>query len=199
VESRYRFEDGDARDYIGDDDGTVNGATYLSSGGVTDPDTGANSGAFEGDGNNDYITFPKSLSTPHTLSMWVKLDVNSPTQKMLYAGYSNGDKALVREKSAGGEFQLVTELSGTFYNVETFVADTNWHLHTVTVSDTSVEYFIDANSKGSVTSRSRTMDSLIALSNGSNGYTQGVVDDLIVTNSVLTSSEITDIYNATKP
>jgi len=205
----YRFEDGDARDYtatlngqFADStayDGTVNGATFRPSGGVRDFNNGANSGAFEGDGTDDDISFlTPSVSTPLTASIYAKLNKKDPVQNIYTTTYSNGDLLLIREKGFGGEFQAVNEVDGSFLNIEAFVADTQWHMHTVTITDSSIEYFIDAQSQGTNSSRERTLSSLTILGTNQR-FMDGFVDDFRIYDRDLTNTEISDIYNATEP
>jgi len=66
----------------GDDtafDGTVNGATYQSSGGVTDINAGTNSGAYDFDGTNDAldVQFSSNESQPITIAAVAECTVSS--------------------------------------------------------------------------------------------------------------------------
>jgi len=71
---------GDSTDYSA----TVNGATFQASGGVTDIQTGANSGAFEFDGTDDTLDLGTVADSDQSLTVmiWVKPDVvNVSTQQ----------------------------------------------------------------------------------------------------------------------
>jgi hypothetical protein len=214
----YRFEDGDARDYtatldatFADStayDGTINGATFQSNGGVTDFENGANSGAYDFDDVNDVIQLPSSLTmgnrTQFTVCLWADLvnrgrivvedeggSFNSNgTFEFIYSG-GNGILYMVRDNSGNAVNTSVGPTSGLHHLAISF---DNGKFDCY--SDASVVASLDT---GDSVANTGSDDIAIGASHTNNDNFGGKVDDVRFYNRALTASEISDIYNATKP
>jgi len=210
----YRFEDGDARDYtatldatFADStayDGAVNGATFLSSGGVTDFENGGNSGAFSFDGD-DWIITP-TLS-PKTIMCWVKTDStytgNDPNRSAII--YPDGSRPVTlwfgdwtsdfsgETVSVGGDLYTPTINAGVW---------NHWAL-TDTGGDPAWDLYRNGNKltrQGTKDTSNSNVTAPFYIGRRDSGiFADADVDDVRFYDKTLTSSEISDIYNATKP
>jgi len=215
----YRFEDGDARDYAsnkefpnvtwGDStayDGTVNGATFQSSAGVTDFENGGNSGAFDFDGSNDDIDLPNlgfGGSKSITVSVWFNApDVNNKRMVFFYFGDAAvNNMFLFALKSGESE---VSFFGNDFAESHNFTNNT-FHNQTATfnASTNELKVYNDGSLIGSQTMGTPNWsnnDYAIGYWVSRNQrYVDGLIDDLRIYNRALTQSEVSDIFNATKP
>jgi len=218
----YRFGDGDARDYTATLDATfadttaydltINGATFQQSGGVTDFDAGANSGVFDFDGSNDYLSSgvrldsDLGLSNGFSVSVWFK----GPGDR-IGLQYNRDD---ARGLEIGTQFATNTATSGAtgpgvrnrvVWDVDTTVYN---HIYIGYNSSGDLDVIIN-NSKSALTTVDNDyVDDLYFGSTdfkiGSQStplerYFDGLIDDFRIYNRELTQSEVSDIYNATKP
>lgn len=213
----YRFEDGDARDYASNEiypninwgdstayNGSINGATYNSSGGVTDFESGTNSGKFEFDGS-DAIGLNNSLvdaGKDYTVSLWIKTNITN-TDPLRNIAFSSGHTFDHDDLSINGT--IVGYFDGDRSGVMVNADDGNYH-HLCCANDSGThKVYKDGSLIGSFTnalnSDNGVQNSIGArYSNGSpTNYYDGDVDDIRIYNRVLTSSEISNIYDSTKP
>ena len=205
----YRFEDGDARDYtatldatFADStayDGTVNGATYQSSGGVADFESGANSGAFDFDGSGDNIHIP-NVSVPtsnFTVCAWVKVDT-----------IDSGDNGILGRASNELQFDFNDADSLRIYSenasFETPTTQSEWDdgYHWAAVKQEpngDVTIFRDDNilGSGNVGAISGEFGFIGQIESGRDF--DGLIDDVRIYNRALTDAEMFDIYNTTEP
>jgi len=227
----YRFEDGDARDYAsssefpsvtwGDStafDGTVDGATFQSSGGVTDFDTGANSGAFEFDGSNDYLEniYPVQSNInggPVTVMAWVNVDsytgttdyyknqiyahLNSDNDGQIYLHLDAPDNAVGMAYFDGGGQQRSTADGSFTLNT--------WHHVAGKYDGSSITPYIDGQPSFGDSENAATGWKVEGPYIGAgfdlkaDYYIDGIIDDVRIYNTDLTDQQILDIYNAAEP
>jgi len=202
----------------GDDtayDGSVDGATYQSSGGVTDINAGANSGAFDFDGSNDYIENVYSVSSnigggSVTVMAWVNVDSYTGTfenSNFIYADLNNDndgqifltldapDDAVGMARWDGGNPRRNT-VDGTF-------SLNTWHHVAGKYDGSSITPYIDGQ------------PSLGDTSSGSGGwenhgpyigagyrldpsfYIDGTIEDVRIYDTDLSDQQIQDIYDNT--
>jgi len=190
----------------GDDtayDGTVNGATYQSSGGVTDINAGANSGAFDFDGSNDHIDFGSGLVLPtdFSVTVWAKADTFPSNRNFLFA-VDNGSVSMGRAVTGSGGFQATIFAGGGHNGVSLGSAFTGTYGHfAMTYDDSAAEMtgYFDGVLMGStsVPSFPSKSDMYLGSYDGSILFWDGPADDLRVYNKALTSSEVSDIHNNT--
>jgi len=209
----------------GDDtayDGTVNGATYQSSGGVTDINGGANSGAFSFDGVNDDINtnhdFPFLDNGDFTITCWFNLPDSA--NKFLISNFdtsrsASDDQGFIFETNSNGnlEVQFRDDTDGTnvFDWGSVAVSSGTDHFGVLKHDDSANNYevILDDSSTDSITyNRDITSDTdprdvkfgSITQGDGSKLSTDlNMLDDVRFYNSALTSAQITNIYNNTKP
>jgi hypothetical protein len=213
----YRFEDGDARDYTNDldaqfadttaYDGTVDGATFQSSAGVTDFENGANSGAFDFDGSNDSITLP---SIPFGAG-------NSGLTMMAYerftgSGFSgifalNGQRNIFIERVDSSNIRFfLRDSSGNDFSDDISVPSNQYNHVVLSYTPTSYDIFVNGSFittisgyNGLKTDFGTNLIGGVDFEAGINNEFQGRIDDVRLYNRALTASEISDIYNATEP
>jgi len=209
----YRFENGDARDYtatldatFADSiayDGTVNGATFQSSGGVTDFENGANSGAFDFDGSNDKIA---TASIPFntdsiTVSLWLNMD---DTNGGRYIGRNINDdfRTLLIANNGAGTTEFLLGDGSSFDGFRaSFDPPVGTYTHLAMTGDNgSLAAYIDGSQVGTSTYPVTTLTAELGIGETvDRNFTNGQIDDVRIYNRALTASEISDIYNSTKP
>jgi len=199
-------------------DGTVNGPTYQSSAGASDINAGANSGAFEFEGSNDFIRLPSQIGTflknrDVTVTLWAKADFTntSDVRLLLDAGsterwtigwssdFRAPDDAYVFTGNAdSGNFEAVSSV--TNINNGTYLH------HAATHSSTGdIEYYINGTLEASNTGISGyngDNDVFIGgetLNSGTDTVWKGEIDDVRVYDTVLSGSQIDSIYQNTEP
>ena len=205
----------------GDDtgyDGTVSGASYQSSGGVTDIRAGANSGAFDFDGNdeivlNNFGNLGSVIDTNFTLTMNVKTSDGSFNG--LFGKGPTGNTSQMQANIGGfdgpnGSYQLFfRDDTATDVSVTAPATVDNTYHHVAFVrrgsSDTDMEIFEDGGTPLSTTShRSSSVGNIsdftvnpeignVAGGTGGN-YT---IDDVRIYNTDLSQSQIQAIVDNT--
>jgi hypothetical protein len=214
----YRFENGDARDYTAilnakfadttPYNGTANGATYQSTGGVSDFQNGTESGSYLFDSSGDEIA---SIGTIYddqrkfTINLWIK--PNSPDNiESVINNYEGGSEQSTIRVRKNGEIQWYnrdSSLNSINYKGGTINAG-NWYMITAVRDGSETRLYIDTSRVG-IGSNSN-----IGQTVGNNNFQignqpasdqpfDGYIDDVRFYNSVLTGTEMTDIYNQTKP
>jgi len=201
----------------GDDtayDGTVNGASYQSSGGVTDINAGANSGGFDFDGSDDYIELGSDFSeTSHTKCAWV--EIRSATQNQRLFGAVGGGQAkytFVALNNFGGSnnvFYIFDDGVTSFDDIITGTYSTNTYTHVAITYDASTssnncEMYLDGVSQGTASKSSSLQmlgDEPEWISDGvaDDVYIDGFVDDYRIYDKALSQSEINQIIDNTEP
>lgn len=203
----YRFEDGDARDYTSTInaefadttayDGIVNDVTYQSTGGVTDVIKETKSGGFTftGGNTNEYLSLDATAVndlSDYTISLWVK----NPTSNEYYLSLANSSKD--NEMIFGDSLDatawkhcVVTRENGTG-NAYVNASSNNSFLYNNTYGSDP----LDVDQGGFIIGQEQ--DS-VGGDFDSNQAHEGNIDDIRIYNRALTQSEISDIYNNTKP
>jgi len=190
----------------GDDtayDGSVSGATYQSSGGVTDINAGANSGAFEFDGSNDVIDIgtglPDANDTSISITLWANAD--STTDKSLALDYSTSIIG-IGKPTALSNFG-VAMFDSAYRTVDFGVKPLNeWHHFGLTYNSSTnvLTGYFDGVSKGTASVTGvRDSDDEYTIG-GTTDLTRlwdGLVDDVRIYNTDLTDQQIQDIYDNT--
>jgi len=202
----------------GDDtafDGTVNGATYQSSGGVTDINAGANSGGFAFDGSNDYIETGDIINNftnqafsvcywvyfnQHKLQGWIAED-DGPNQGLIH--YNNG---------SGDIIFIIRESDGNFNDLrinESSINTNEWyHISQTVASDGTRKIYIGDETNSPTVELTGTHDGTFETTSAnmeiggwsdSSRFLDGRMDDIRVYDKELSSSEVTSIYDNTIP
>ena len=179
--------------------------------------------SFDFDGANDYLDFQSgnigdALETTGSVSMWVKLDSMSANGVMwqIHAEEGTNDQLFILWQNASGVIRGNVKLSGTANIVDSgggLENDGNWH-HVVMTwlsgSKTSalniVRLYIDGSQTDTDAIGNTWGDAsapaffVIGRNNiQSNAYFNGHMNDIAIFSDVLTSSEVTAIYNSGSP
>jgi hypothetical protein len=187
-------------------DGTISGATYTSSGKIN--------GCYDFDGTNDYVynngASLKGISNDISVSLWVK----APEQSNDWASIvgrgtwtETGCYDLAFKKadgSLGRYFRMeVYELSPNTCDSTTNIQDNQWHHIAGVIDDTAKKYYVyvdgvlegDCSFTGTLSAHSTKGISLGAR-NYADRFYDGLIDEVGIWNRVLTSDEISDLYNS---
>ena len=202
----------------GDDtayDGTVNGATYQSSGGVTDINAGLNSGGFDFDGSNDFIEFtaPSTLkgTGQRTITCWFNTDTSSETVLHTSAQENNvGQGNVLTFSTESGGFRLRVFsgkgiiLQNSYNNNENVfvsfsILDSDLSNSKVRVRSENASSFSQDNFTGFPSIDTITTDYLLGGAIFGRSDFNGTVDDFRVYNTFLSNSQIDQIYQNTQP
>jgi len=190
----------------GDDtafDGTVNGATYQSSGGVTDINAGANSGAFDFNRSaNDFIDLNTKLSNQvsgsYSLSVFIKTDDNSLNQQGIFGEFNNGN---IFSVLSGGRLKLHDGNS----DLETstgFISSNTYHHVVYSFDGSTTDFFVDGSNIFSPSTAGFTSGTNTVIGDIGDGFGlnfSGNIDDVRLYNKALSSSEVNQIYQNTQP
>ena len=142
------------------------------------------------------------------ISMWVKLDVDDSWEGLLSKGYLDGNNngfTIRREednnkirvsRSSGNEFENILE------STTSITASSGWTNVIVQREGNDWELFINGVSEDTETINdgvsqtfNNTDDFVFAKGNGTGEYLEGYLDDFVLFDDSLTSSEISELYN----
>jgi hypothetical protein len=210
----YRFEDSSntAIDYTDDlsvganqtaFDGTVNGASFQSSGGVRDVVSGQSpSGAYDFDGVDDSIQTSVTPPSQFTIMAWVELDQNQTDAFTSVLSTRNEDgtegEVEINANPGPGSFAFTVDRTG----VGGFRLTRDTYVHLSGVFDgTQARFFADGErisvETGLSADSSKSFD--IGRRPAGDNELNGIIDDVRVYNRVLSASEINQIYINTDP
>jgi len=181
-------------------DGTVNGATYQSSGGVTDINAGANSGAFDFDGSDDLITISTSpfvdQSTGSTVTFWLDFDGGSnKTALRFFWDFTSSNDGFVFKQGSSGTF-FVGNSSRSMPSIPTGLS------FFAVRYDNGYDIFRDATLIDSESAGTNLSNDIIIgndRASASGPVWDGRIDDVRVYDTPLTNTEINSIYVNTQP
>jgi hypothetical protein len=202
---------GDSTDYSA----TANGAKFKPSEGVTDIQTGANSGAFEFDGTDDTLDLGTVADSDQSLTVmaWVKFDtLRSADQDRILTKRdenNNSDGAFILHSTTNSNLGFLARNNGGFTVAGgTFAIPTNQFIHATGRYDFSTgELTVFANG---VPRGTATVGQLPANSSqpwrigedkpaGAADFLDGTVDDARIYSAALSDSQINQIYLNTEP
>lgn len=195
--SAYQPWASDSTDYSG----TVNGATKLDSGGVTDIQLGPNAGAYQFDGSSSYIDtpYPANFSQGEAFSVSAWADFTSRDFNTIAGTYDGTTGWLVRSNDTDS-YELWCD--GTIISGGSVPVDTLTHI--VMTRDSSGNGTIYENGsvvvQGDVTADTTSSASMnIGRYPNDSSYFDGIIDDVRVYDKELSSSEVDRIYDNTQP
>jgi len=194
-------------------DCTVFGATYQSTGDITDINAGANSGYFEFDGSNDKLDNIAILTTgitELTTCAWAKSDSTSGNNPVVgqieFGGIVDPEYQVQLRDGDDYQTQMVDNSGNRIRHNEPVNVNTYYHLALVFDNGT-MRTFLDGNQVFS----SSGLDSSINFSNTFNighadiqfnnlqFFFDGEIDDARLYNAALSQNDIEQIYDNTKP
>jgi len=190
----------------GDDtayDGTVTGATYESSGGVTDIDAGANSGYYSFDGNDEIETpFDLDTQSAFTIMAYARFDTLGSNNPIVYMN-SNPERLYMwfqtsrnQIEGALGDFDDLTFLSGANINTN------QWYHLAISYDGTTFRSYLDGGTTPIDTSTINVPEVAANMYIGTVSGTvflNGDIDDVRVYNTDLSGTQINQIYTNTEP
>jgi hypothetical protein len=194
-------------------DGTVNGATYQSSGGVTDINAGANSGAFNFDGSNDTIIppFPNvDFDQPNTIMGWANADTagSGGGNMIVTFGFSGADDPFYFiDMFDNSDFRFIVEDNFGNNDILTtggFTQNTSFHVAGV-FDGSNYNLFVDGSLEVSQSKSIGSVSNLNQMGIGVlnrddlDGFFDGRIDDVRIYDTDLSSSQINQIYQNTQP
>jgi hypothetical protein len=199
----------------GDDtafDGTVNGATYQSSGGNNDINTGDGSGYYDFDSNDgidmetDVLTSFGANGNPFSFSAWFKFTNLFNDNYKAIMGDGFGRTWLFHWRSglnAGVGFTVTTPSGDDRFQSGANLSNGEW-FHAVGTFDGSanINLYVDATNKTDLQGAgSNTTSSDFYIGNyGNSAYdSANEIDDVRVYNKELSGSEVSQIFSNTKP
>jgi len=194
----------------GDDtayDGTVSGATYQSAGGVTDINAGANSGAFDFPNDTDKIelTGANVSSTEWTWMAYYTQPGGSGQQFALHLKNTSGNDRAMFYQNAGDKRYIITDSNGNNTNPNLGPAGSGF-VHTALRWDNgSITFFEDgASIHTNSLPGSNLSFNVWGIGNRIPGQTQddsvrGLLDDVRIYDTALTSTQINQIYQNIEP
>jgi len=192
----------------GDDtpyDGSVSGATYQSSGGVTDISAGANSGAFDFDGSDNIDISAFKLQTPVTIMGWCNLDTASGSSYFIGDHNSTGSDWFIGNSKNFSDWRLFDDSSGGSISGVTVTTNVWVHL-AVFIGDNESKIYVDGNLENTSTHNagSRTIGATGTWVIGDMGISRagswdGTIDDVRIYDAEVIGSDINEIYLNTEP
>ena len=197
--SWWRFN-GNANDYYGRNNGTVNGSTLIS--------TGCKSGqCYSFDGVNDYINVNNSqslnITKNITIAAWIKWntadDFSGFVMKTTNSAWIDG-YGLYAHSDNTVDFYVV-EFS-TNVAKKSFTADGMWHHVVGTYNGSNVRIYVDGvegtpdSYSGDITTTNTPL--FIGQGDSSENF-NGSIDEVMIWNRPLNSTEIQQIYNYAYP
>jgi hypothetical protein len=179
---------------------TNNGATYTTSGKIN--------GAYNFDGNNDYLSRNSFLSgQSFSFSVWVKFDtlaestgINSIIGYRIDTG--NFNWKFITVSNAGVATFYIRAGAGTLYAVTgtTTITTGNWFHIVGTFDGTVGKLYINNNLEDTETGTPGTFGATgIAIGTQLGrltDYTDGIIDEVGVWTRALTAAEVTELYNS---
>lgn len=164
--------------------------------------------ALDFDGTNNYLsmgTSAISLDTNFTISAWFKPGTDALAGYDLIGGWGNasaGQARMMQILNSKLSFEIyLSRISGA-----TTLSANTWYHGAVTFSGNNVEIFLNGSSDGTGTLSRSTMTSSETFIGGSAAMSAvgwqpflGLIDEFAVFNSVLSATNISDIYNSGVP
>jgi hypothetical protein len=201
--AKWSFNNGNANDEIGTNDGTVTGAS-LSTDRFGNPNM-----AYDFDGVDDYISFPSDIyfDGAFTVSAWANIrTVQSWCRLLDFGNGSNSDNVLLAFSGASsGNFVAEVIGGGQLYSNTTFPLN-NWTFICVTLDSDNILSIYENNVLSSSMLVSlmpqniiRTLNYLGKSNWGFDAYADGQIDDVRIYNRALSTSEIDDLFNEPNP
>lgn len=178
---------------------------YASSGGGATPFSFGN--ALQFDGVNDYVTLTGSSATSLTevsVNMWLNLtNWDGAGQEFIGRFSATPTNGLFKiGNSSGGLLQpffpTTSGVANLSYNTS---ALTGWHMITVTFKQSFLYLYIDGNEVASSltvtgTFLSSGVDFRIGSRLNNTFYTNGIMDEIAIWDSILTPTQILNLYNS---
>ena len=149
---------------------------------------------FSGSGNNvsfNSITLSSAGGYGNkTVSYWLKpsgAGLIVAGSAYTYYSYYNGSSIVMRDSSGTSGWPPLS------------LDNTKWHHFCITGDGTNATLYVNGESKGSQLDRSPTVDTIGSYTGGSDGFFNGNVSNLAIYNVILTSSQVSTLFNFGTP
>jgi len=202
----------DANDSTGTNNGTNNGATFLTDAysasspflpRIQDKATPKGavalaSGSTSFDGSDDYISFPFQESGNYTISAWFKLDVAQTSIVVNWGDQATGERrSLLIWNGGSGGYKVYSSTYGSNIAGSTVLSAGVWYHASVTVdvSDGSAKIYLNGSLDGSGTNTINSFTGTTGEIGRQPGgeYFEGSIANVAIYSDVKTQSEIQDI------
>jgi len=176
----------DSSDYSHTIDGSA--PSFAASDGVTDLQNGPNSTAFENNGSNGYLEGGTSISSPFTVSFWIYMRSLSGLNGLIMRG-----PYFFQTQMRNGDYAVYY---GSYRTIITSPTTNKWY-HIAISYDTNDDWetYVDGTLTNSFNASATSQSFARLMWYQADGY----LDDWRHYNTVLTSSQIDQIYQNTKP
>lgn len=198
--------DGDTRDSVNTNNGTIQGNVTYSIGKTSQGFQFGGTGDLNGNGDRINIGNPANLQLQDlTIETWVKRSSSSLVTNSPFPGFPNGiffaygqNGYGIGIEGAGKLFLTNVGNTGAISNLT--VTDTNWHHVAVTKFGNQVVFYVDGVSETQTytTTFSFTTSAAIGARGDNNVLNAfyGAIDEVSIYNRALSASEIQSIYNS---
>jgi len=201
----YPFDEGsgtNVNDGAGSNNGTINGATWTTS--------GKYGNALTFDGNNDYVSLGNnSALTPSnqvTFASWIKLAAVTGTPQMIIGKYNTSGAYPYQLRIQGGDKVRFSVRTSSSEDVDTSnILSANQWIHVAGTWDgTIMRIYINGTAVPQTDSKTGTMpntavDVRIGSSSSGSFVFNGQIDEVRIYNRALTGPEVMTLFNATSP
>lgn len=196
------MESGKVKEYINDNNATVNSAEYVSESGVDER------GAYKFDGTDDYLSGTSFGSlTEGSISVWAKWSSKSTTSILWNYGNAVGggfDEVSLGISSMWGDNICFGIFNPTWIHVDSGVNPEvdRWYHIVVSWGSQGLKIYVDGVHKNTNSSYTGAMPDAINWVLGSNSYTNsskgfmnGYIDEFTLWGEVLSDSQVVNLFN----
>ena len=198
-------DSGDSTSY----DATPDGASFVSGGGVTDVNAGANSGAYELDGTNDYIEAQPligAVSDPASVTGWFNLDDVTTGFVVYINSVPFSDRMYVAIGDVGSSSTGVVNVRVNDNGWASGVANVNtnvWYHYAWVADGSTLRFYLDGTQVHSESYSGAVSPDTHALfgydPENLQSYVDGTLDDIRIYDTDLSGTQVNQIYQNTKP
>lgn len=199
--SYYKLQEttGDVVDSEGSNTGTNVGATRGA--------TGLIGNCFDFDGTNDEVTVADNNTLDFgTGDFSVNFWVNAPNTTAADGGLvtkkitSSPWTGFVIRFTTNHKVDYITTGVARTITISTGIADSSWHMITLTRSSNTVQLYLDGSADGSSGTDNENIDNANIMRfgqlQGFGSFMDGLLDEIGIWNKALSTTEITDLYNS---
>lgn len=199
--SYYPFNSQNANDQWGSNDGTVDGATYESTGGPR------SDGAYHFDGTNDFVDCGQVVGSTFTASAWCKFDTlpsSEPDNRRIVANFTTSDSSgwgIFGHKDTDSiRFDLYDSNGNkiTKSTQDNFISVGSWYHTVLTADGSTANFYVNGEIITSTSHGSSDGTNNLNIGRGPHSggveYFDGQIDDVRLYNRAFSPSEVHDLY-----
>ncbi len=196
-----------ADDAVGNNHGTVNGAT------LTTDRRGVSSSAYSFNGSNNYIQVPHSstfnITGAITLSVWLNTSNVNLSQRIIDKTTVGGSDAYTVDFRPSQQIRFIVANADSNGQTQAqsnavFTQNNQWYHFVVTYDNSNVRFYSDGILINTKTQTGSSVNNSNPLRFGANSllngdWFNGKLDDIRIYNRALTDSEVQQLYQAEAP